>query len=52
MEEGKRLFEEGTIPAALELTKAETSSTGVQMLRYERSGEIERGSFALDDVPE
>jgi dihydrofolate reductase len=50
--DGKRLFEEGTIPGALELTKAETSSTGVQMLQYERSGEIELGSFALDDVTE
>ncbi|WP_266081167.1 dihydrofolate reductase family protein [Haladaptatus caseinilyticus] len=50
--DGKRLFEEGTIPGALELTAAETSSTGVQMLRYERSGEIELGSFALDDVTE
>ena len=46
--EGKRLFGDGTIPAALELTNAETSSTGVQMLRYERAGEIDYGSFALD----
>ncbi|MFC4553141.1 MULTISPECIES: dihydrofolate reductase family protein [Halorussus] len=50
--DGKRLFGDGTVPAALELTEAETSSTGVQMLRYERSGEIEYGSFALDDATE
>ena len=50
--DGKRLFGDGTIPAALELTQAETSSTGVQMLRYERAGEIDHGSFALDDVTE
>ncbi|WP_227355046.1 dihydrofolate reductase family protein [Haladaptatus salinisoli] len=50
--DGKRLFEDGTIPAALELTSAETSSTGVQMLRYERAGEVEYGSFALDDAAE
>ncbi|WP_207589992.1 dihydrofolate reductase family protein [Halomontanus rarus] len=49
---GKRLFGDGTIPTALELTNAETSSTGVQMLRYERMGEIEYGSFALDDMTE
>lgn len=49
---GKRLFGDGTIPAALELTNAETSITGVQMLRYERAGEIDLGSFALDDVAE
>ena len=45
---GKRLFGEGTTPAALELTTAETSSTGVQILRYERAGDIEHGSFALE----
>lgn len=49
---GKRLFGDGTIPAALELTDGETSSTGVQMLRYERSGEIDHGSFALDEMAE
>jgi dihydrofolate reductase len=50
--DGKRLFEDGTIPAALELTTAETSSTGVQMLRFDRAGEIDYGSFALDDGAE
>ncbi|WP_114579392.1 dihydrofolate reductase family protein [Saliphagus sp. LR7] len=49
---GKQLFGDGTIPAALELTNAETSSTGVQMLRYSQTGEINHGSFALDDVTE
>lgn len=41
--DGKRLFGGGTIPAALELTNVETSSTGVQILRYKRAGEIEYG---------
>ncbi|WP_435158933.1 dihydrofolate reductase family protein [Haladaptatus sp. DFWS20] len=50
--DGKRLFEDGTIPAALELTTAETSSTGVQMLRFDRAGEVDYGSFALDDGAE
>ncbi|WP_224338060.1 dihydrofolate reductase family protein [Haloprofundus halobius] len=49
---GKRLFGDGTVPAALELTDAETSSTGVQMLRFERAGGVEYGSFALDNVAE
>ena len=48
--DGKRLFGDGTIPAALELTTAETSSTGVQLLRYKGVGEIDHGSFAVDDV--
>ena len=50
--DGKRLFGDGTIPAALDLASAETSSTGVQLLRYERAGEIEHGSFALEDAAE
>ena len=50
--DGKQLFGDGTIPAALKLTNAEMSSTGVQMLRYIRAGEIDYGSFALDDVAE
>jgi dihydrofolate reductase len=50
--DGKRLFEDGTIPEHLVLQDAETSGTGVQMLRYERAGDIEYGSFALDDVAE
>lgn len=50
--DGKRLFGDGTIPGGLDLTTAETSSTGVQMLRYERAGEIDRGSSAVDDGAE
>jgi dihydrofolate reductase len=47
--EGKRLFGDGTIPAGLELTDIETSTTGVTVATYERAGEIEFGSFALDE---
>ncbi|WP_266074989.1 hypothetical protein [Haladaptatus caseinilyticus] len=47
---GKRLFGEGTVPSALEPTEAEISSMDGQMRRYERSGEIDLGSFALDDA--
>ncbi|OIB56239.1 dihydrofolate reductase family protein [Natrialba sp. SSL1] len=50
--DGKRLFDDGAIPAALELTSAETSSTGVQLLRYERAGELEYDSFAVDAAVE
>jgi dihydrofolate reductase len=46
--EGKRLFGEGTIPAGLELTDIQTSTTGVTVATYERAGEIRYGSFALD----
>jgi dihydrofolate reductase len=47
--EGKRLFGEGTIPAGLELTDIQTSTTGVTVATYERAGEIRYGSFALDE---
>jgi dihydrofolate reductase len=45
---GKRLFGEGTVPAAFRLTKSTTSSTGVLILRYERAGAVETGSFAME----
>ena len=47
--EGKRLFGDGTVPANLELTAAETPSTGVQILHYERAGKIEYGTVGSDD---
>jgi dihydrofolate reductase len=47
--EGKRLFGDGAIPAGLELTDIQTSTTGVTVATYERAGEIKFGSFALDE---
>jgi dihydrofolate reductase len=44
--EGKRLFAEGTVPAALRVVESRISSTGVVITRYERAGEIRTGSFA------
>jgi dihydrofolate reductase len=44
---GKRLFGDGTIPAALRLADSKTTATGVVIAIYERAGEIEYGSFAL-----
>jgi len=45
---GKRLFGEGTIPAAFRLVDSRTSSKGVIVATYERSGEVKTGTFALD----
>jgi len=42
--EGKRLFGEGAIPRTWRLSSQATSSTGAQMLGYERVGEVETGS--------
>jgi dihydrofolate reductase len=43
---GKRLFADGTIPAALRLTDSAVSTTGVVMGTYEPAGEVPTGSFA------
>ena len=45
---GKRLFADGTIPAALKLVDSTVSATGVVMGTYEPAGEIVTGSFALE----
>jgi dihydrofolate reductase len=49
---GKRLFGEGTMPAAFKLTRSQASSTGVIMASYGRSGEIKVGSFAPEKLSE
>ena len=42
---GKRLFAEGTIPAAFELIEFKALPTGVIIANYQRSGEIKTGTF-------
>jgi dihydrofolate reductase len=42
---GKRLFAEGTIPAAFKLTDSKVSPTGVIFANYERAGDVTTGSF-------
>src|SRR5215213_3728860 len=42
---GKRLFGEGTIPAAFTLTDSKISSSGVIIASYRREGEVKLGSF-------
>lgn len=42
---GKRLFAEGTMPAAFALIKSQTSPKGVIVASYKRAGEVETGSF-------
>jgi dihydrofolate reductase len=43
--QGKRLFADGTIPAALRLVDSRISTTGVFMGTYEPAGEVVTGSF-------
>jgi dihydrofolate reductase len=42
---GKRLFADGTVPAALRLVDSTVSGTGVVIGTYEPAGEIATGSF-------
>lgn len=42
---GKRLFAEGTLPAAFELTDSRTSPKGVIFANYKRAGEVKTGSL-------
>ncbi|MEP7103568.1 MAG: dihydrofolate reductase family protein [Candidatus Dojkabacteria bacterium] len=42
---GKRLFVEGTIPAAFKLTYSKVTSKGVIFANYERAGEVQNGSM-------
>ena len=42
---GKRLFGEGTIPAAFKLIETKTSPSGVIFANYGRAGEVKTGAF-------
>lgn len=42
---GKRLFTQGTIPAAFKLTSSKVSPSGVIFANYERAGKVTTGSF-------
>jgi dihydrofolate reductase len=42
---GKRLFTDGTIPAAFKVTYSEVSPNGIIIVNYERAGAITTGSF-------
>lgn len=41
---GKRLFAEGTIPAAFKVTENKTSPAGVIIAKFERAGAVQTGS--------
>ena len=45
---GKRLFADGTIPAALQCVDSKVSTTGVVISTYRNAGPPRYGSFALD----
>ena len=41
---GKKIFDDGTIPAAFTLTESLTTSTGVIIANYKRAGEVKTGT--------
>jgi dihydrofolate reductase len=43
---GKRLFVDGTIPAAFKVTESTISPNGIIIVNYERAGDVKTGSFA------
>jgi dihydrofolate reductase len=43
---GKRLFADGTVPAALRLTESSVSKNGVVIAKYEPAGELATGSVS------
>ena len=49
---GKRLFGKGAMPAAFKLIRSQTSPTGVILAKFERSGDVTTGSFALEEPTE
>ena len=42
---GKRLFADGTIPAAFKVTESQVSPNGIIIVNYERAGAVTTGSF-------
>jgi dihydrofolate reductase len=42
---GKRLFAEGTIPAAFKVTESQVSPSGIIIVNYERAGGVQTGSL-------
>lgn len=42
---GKRLFAEGAVPTAFELTQSQTTPKGVIFANYKRAGKVRTGSF-------
>ena len=50
--QGKKLFGAGAKPAAFTLADSKVTTKGVTISRYERSGKVETGDYAMDPPPE
>ena len=47
--QGKRLFQDGTIPAAFKVTQARVAPKGVFIATYERDGDLRTGSPQIEE---
>lgn len=47
--QGKRLFQDGTIPAAFKVTESRVSPNGIISVNYERDGEVKTGAPETED---
>ena len=46
---GKRLFTDGTIPAAFRVTESQVSPNGIIIVNYERDGEVKTGAPQIEE---
>lgn len=46
---GKRLFTDGTIPAAFKVTEGQVSPNGIIIVNYERNGEVKTGTPQIEE---
>ena len=47
---GKRLFADGTIPAAFKVTESQVSPSGVIIVNYERAGEVKLDGVQVNQI--
>jgi len=45
---GKRLFTDGTIPAAFKVTESQISPNGIIIANYERDGDVKMGEPQIE----
>ena len=46
---GKRLFTDGTIPAAFKVTESQVTPNGIIIVNYERDGEVKTGAPQIEE---
>lgn len=47
--QGKRLFQDGTIPASFKVTSSQVAPKGIICVTYERNGEVKSGSPQIEE---